>query len=54
MVFFASFVYPVAPADGTGVPLREAFSVSSLSGLGIHYFYFNVKGFDRFSGVHYY
>jgi len=29
LFFFASFVYPVAPEDGTGAALREIFMVLS-------------------------
>jgi len=32
LLFFASFVYPVAPEDGTGAPLRETFLASVYPG----------------------
>jgi hypothetical protein len=32
LFFFASFVYPVAPEDGTGASLRETFLVPACPG----------------------
>jgi len=32
LLFFASFVYPVAPEDGTGASLRETFLVPACPG----------------------